>query len=493
MAPRRLHPISVVSDSLRSLPGALIGMVALFSWLSRTNPGLAVLVALLPVGLTLGGSAISWWRFTYQVRAREIVIEKGVFSRQRRVIPFDRVRDVSIEQPLIARIVGSAKVRIETGGAKADEGVLDMIELAEAQRLRDHVRGANLIDRPIVQDEAAPVEEAPEPVIFAMSVGRVLYSGLFNFSLIFVAIVFGALQYLEDLNIIDLDRLADTGRARNLLGMFTLRTAMIILVLLLLLGVVSGVIRTMLRDYGFRLTAGETGLRRRRGLITLSEVLIPARRTEAARIDSGWLSGWLGWHAIAFQTLGADAKEGGVQVAAPFARDEEVALILAQAGFPPVPRERMIRPPARALLRRSLPWILVAAAMIPAVQAWPMLGWGLPLPLLLALLGWVGWLRDGYLHDDRALFIRSGLLRRRLWILPHEKLQTMSTSRTPLQRLLGLAAVAPDTAGATPLGAPRIADIALPDAQPLAARLLADFYEARARVRAARPMSRMSR
>jgi putative membrane protein len=492
--PRRLHPISVVGNSLKSLPGAVIGMIGVFGALVQRDPMLAVLLALVPIVLALVAALVGWWRFTYEVRGREIVIDRGLFSRQRREIPFDRVRDVAIEQPLLARIVGTAKVRIETGGAAADEGLLDMIRLEEAQRLRDHVRRSNLLSGPAAAATPAEAAEEPEePVIFAMSVGRVLSSGLFNFSLIFVALAFGALQYLEDLGIMDFERIADAGRAQNLLGMFTLRTALLLLVLLVLLGVVSGIVRTMLRDYGFRLTASQAGLRRRRGLVTLSEVLIPARRTEAARVDTGWLSGWLGWHGLAFQTLGADAKEGGVQVAAPFAREEEIALILAQAGFPPLPRAPMVRPPARALLRRSLPWLLLAGAMVPVVQAWPYLAWGLPLPILFALLAAIGWLRDGHLYGERALFVRSGLFSRRLWVLPYEKLQTMTTRRSPLQRLLGLATIAPDTAGASPFGAPRVADVPAAEAEPLAARLLAAFYAARTTVRAAAPGRRPPR
>jgi hypothetical protein len=47
--------------------------------------------------------------------------------------------------------------------------------------------------------------------------------------------------------------------------MFTLRTGVLILSLLVLLGVVSGVLRTLARDFGFRLTVSAAGLRRRRG------------------------------------------------------------------------------------------------------------------------------------------------------------------------------------------------------------------------------------
>ena len=485
--PRRLHPISAVATSLKALPGAVIGMVGAFTVVAQRNPGLAVLIAVGMLATMLGGALISWWRFTYEVREREIVIQRGLLSRQRRVIPFDRVRDIAIERPLLARLAGTAKVRIETGGKKGDEGLLDMIELEAAHLLRDSIRRSNLLapQRGSAAVQAAAAQAAPdEPVIYAMATGRVLGSGLLNFSLIFVALAFGALQYLDDLNVIDVEGLVRSGEARGFAGAFNLRTALMILVLLVLLGVVSGVVRTFARDHGFQLTVGEAGLRRRRGLFTLSEVLIPARRTEAARVDTGWLSGWLGWQSLSFQTLGADPKEGGVQVAAPFARPEEVERILGQAGFPLPPRRALVRPPARALVRRCGPWLLLLVIVAGAGAIRPEAYWGLPVPLLMAGAGYLSWLRAGHLYADEALFVGSGLLGRRLWILPYEKLQTLSSSRTPLQRLLNLANVTPDTAGAARFGAPEVEDLPLPDARTLADRLLASFYAARAQVRA---------
>lgn len=481
--PRRLHPISMADKAIKSAPGVLIGMVGAFSVLAQRNPGLAILIALSMVAMTVLGAAIGWWRFTYEVRDREIVIARGLFSRQRRVIPFDRVRDVAIEQPLLARLAGTARVRIETGGAKADEGVLDMIEMAEARNLRERIRHSNVMGA-AVEVVAEAAGQPGETMIFAMSIGRVLGSGLLNFSLIFIALAFGALQYLDDLRIIDIERIAEAGGVRGVASLVTPRSALIVFVLLVALGVVSGVVRTVLRDFNFTLTSGPAGLRRRRGLITLSEVLIPSRRTEAARIDTGWLSGWLGWHALAFQTLGAAARDGGVQTAAPFARAEEMAFILEEAGFPPRPTGAMIRPPARALIRRCGPWLLFAVAAGVAGTFWSYAWWGVAAAALGAVAALLGWLRDGHRLGETALYVREGVVRRRLWIIPYEKMQTLSTRRGPLQRPLGLASVAPDTAGATPFGAPLIADLERQEAETLADRLLADFYTARARVRA---------
>lgn len=484
--PRRLHPISVVGTSLKSLPSALIGMIGAFTVLVQRRPALAVLIALAMLLVMVAGALISWWRFTYEVREREIVIQQGLLSRQRRVIPFDRVRDIAIERPLLARLVGTAKVRIETGGAKGDEGLLDMIELEDAQALRDSIRRSNLLapaDASPAPEGAGPEETRAEPIVFAMSPGRVLGSGMFNFSLIFIALAFGALQYLDDLGIVDVERYARSGEARGVAGMFNLRTGLVILGLLILLGVVSGVLRTLARDHGFRLTVGPAGLRRRRGLFTLSEILIPARRTEAARIEVGPLAGWLGWQSLAFQTLGADPKEGGVQVAAPFARPEEVDRILREAGFPLPPTAPLIRPPPRALVRRCGPWLLLAAVIGGLGAVWPQAWWGLAVPMVVVAAGYLTWLRAGYLLGEEALFVSGGLLTRRLWILPYEKLQTLSTSRSPLQRALKLASLGPDTAGAALIGAPEVEDLPQRDAEALAARLLARFYAARLGVR----------
>jgi putative membrane protein len=319
---------------------------------------------------------------------------------------------------------------------------------------------------PAAEPEAAQEAPAAEQVIFAMSMGRVLGSGLFNFSLIFVALAFGALQYLEDLGIIDVEQFARSDDARGFAGMFTLRTGLLLLTLLVLLGVISGVLRTIARDHGFRLTVGPAGLRRRRGLFTLSEVLIPARRTEAARIETGPLAGWLGWQGLAFQTLGADPKEGGVQVAAPFARPEEVALILREAGFPLPPPAPLIRPPARALVRRCGPWLVLAAVVAALGAVWPEAYWGLAVPLAMTAGGYVTWRRAGHLVGEEALFVSGGLLTRRLWIVPFEKLVA-------------------DTAGAALLSAPEVEDMPQRDAEALAARLLSLHYSARLRVRRA--------
>lgn len=478
-APRRLHPATLITRSLRIVPQMLGGGAAYAAVIAREGWGRVLLFAALAGTIGLAMALLAWWRFRYTVHAGEIVIESGVLHRQRRVIPFDRVQDIAIERPLLARLFGTAKVKIETGGSAADEGDLDMIALADAHALRDRIR------RGSGEVAAAPAEE---PVLFEMGLGRLLHSGLFNFSLIFLAAIFAVLQYLDQFNLIDMSEWFTPERASAATGALGIQASLLLVVLLLTLGMVAGVARTVAKDFGFRLTRTETGLRRRRGLFTLSEVVIPIRRTQVALIESGPVSRLLGWYRLSFQTLGADRKEGGVQVAAPFARMKELLPILAEAGFPaPQPRGDFTHIPRRALVRWAGPWLLVGAMTgAAALIVEPTAGLAAAALLLIGLWGALRWRRHAYALDERALFVTDGLLTRRQWTIPFARTQTIGLSRGPLQRRLRLATLLVDTAGASLMRRPEVHDLDALEAEAVADRLLSLFYRARAETTLAR-------
>jgi putative membrane protein len=77
------------------------------------------------------------------------------------------------------------------------------------------------------------------------------------------------------------------------------------------------------------------------------------------------------------------------------------------------------------------------------------------------------------------LYVKSGLLRRRLWLISVDKVQSITMLRSPLQRTLGLATLVIDTAGASSMRSASIVDLDTARASRLAAELLADFQEKR--------------
>lgn len=476
---RRLHPATLIVRWLKIVPQLATAGVAMA--VGARNRGYTSVLLFVAIAAAAGAlfAFLYWWRFRYTIGAGEIVIEKGLLHRQRRVIPFDRVQDIAVEQRLLARLFGTARVKIETGGAAKDEGNLDMIGLADAHALRDLVRHG-----PAAAEEAPP---PAEPVLFEMGLGRLLLSGLFGFSLIFLAVISGALQQLDQFGLINWSDWFTPRRADQAAHLVTLRVGLILVALVLALGTIAGVARTAARDFGFRLTRSEAGLRRTRGLFTLSEVVIPIRRTQVALIESGPIARLLGWYRLSFQTLGADRKEGGVQVAAPFARIGEILPILAVAGFPaPPPRESFHGVPRRALVRKAAPGLALAALATVAAFTVDLRAGILAAGLsALAVLGVLRWRKHAHALGESALFVAAGLLRRKLWIVPYEKTQTIRVSRGPVQRALRLSDLLVDTAGSGALRSPEMHDLDEGEAERMADRLYALFQDARIRIRSA--------
>ena len=470
IADRRLHPATTIVRLVKDLPSAALGIPAAFAFLSDAGWGNVLLVAVAVVTITLAVNWLLWRRFRYGIGAGGIVIESGLLNRTRRSIPFERIQDVDIERGPFHRLLGLAKVRIETGGSASDEGVLDSVGLGEADRLRAAIRAGRSEARHEV--EAVPAAD-PEPrTVFAMDVRRLLLSGLFNFSFLYLAALFAALQTFEPWLPFDI---YDPGRWLGLVGATTgsVGAVSFLLLVALLLGVVTGVVRTVARDFGFRLLAEPERFRRERGLLTRSEVVVAKPRIQLALRRTGPIRRRFGWHALLFQTLSAGKEGAGHQSVAPFAHDGEIAAVLAESGGFHAPD-----PAALTIVSSGYVWrklisnlLVPLVAIVAASLFWlPALGFFVLLPLF-AAKPFVERRFHRYALAGELLFVQRGVWRQTLWMVPVASAQAVSIRRSWLQRRLGIATLLIDTAGASQLNDPRIVDIRLDTAREIAAAL----------------------
>ena len=472
-ADRRLHPATIVLRFVKEGPSTVLALPAGLAFASRSGFSGALVLAAALAGLLLLFKWLAWRRFLYGVGPAEIVIESGILHRNRRSIPFDRVQDVDIERSFLARLFGLAKVRIETGAGGKDEGLLDSVSLAEAHRLRETVRAWRM------DGAAAAVAERGETAagrtLFSMDVPRLLLFGLFSFSLVYIAGLFALLQTFDRFLPFDI---YDPARWVGLVGDYlphrwTLGAIAAVLFVAALLGSAAGILRTLARDYGFLLSLEAGRFRRERGLFTRSEVVIARRRVQLAQVQTGPVRASFGWSGLSFQTLGAGTDASGLQSAAPFATRGEIEAVLAEA--PPL---RLPPPPELVLVSRRHILRSAAARLGPALVAILALSlWERPALLLVALLPLlaVAAALDRRFHRyalaGDLLFVARGVWRRRLWLVPLRNVQSLSLSRGFLQRRLGLATLAIDTAGASLINAPRIVDLRADVAEALAAEI----------------------
>ena len=452
--PERLHPFSLLSSLVTSVRG-MWGMFAAGGYFAIKGYWqlLLLMLAIFTI-LSVGAAVLRWRNFSFRVGAREIRIDSGLLNRTHRSIPFDRIQDVTIEQGPLARAFGLARVRFETGGGetKSDDGALAAVPLARAGEIRDLVRASRGLT---VAASPGETDATRDATVFAMDLKRVFLEGVFSFSLAVLGGLVGLTQTFGDTLGFDpfsrrfWEGLFGPGTP---IGDFVLahQTAAIAAgsATLILIGFGAGLLRVVPRDYGFRLERTLVGLRRRRGLLTLTDVVLPARRTQAAIIATGPVRDRFGWSELRLQSLAKEESGTGDHVVAPLANDGEVAAVLRSIDWelPENPQwEHVSRAYVAAYFAMLLPLVLIAAA---SLMVQPIIAFAGLTALAAALaIRFMAWRRYAYSLDGERLLVRSGWWRRRLKILPIGNVQSVDYRQSFVGRQFGVADILIGVAG----------------------------------------------
>ncbi len=518
----RLHPFTLAHRLIISLPALLVILLPVLrgadtnTWIMMT---IVVIYGISVVPLVL----LQYLRFRYAVTPEEIVIHSGVFTYKHRNIPVERIQNIEIEQSLLPRFLGLAKVKIETAGSRTTEGVIEFVDLERARAIRETVRAlqraksedasvdpedVGLLTSPerpseFVNEQHLPAEaprigeerrrigaeeklspahrprttSPPPHVLHTMPLGRVLLSGVFRFSLLYIAMIFTLTEYLG----LEPDEVA-RWLSGNRLEAFNelLRTSPILIVFTTIFVVgslawITGILTNLNRFYGFRIEYEDDKLHIKHGLLTVSEGTIPLKKIQAVIIRTNPMMRAFGWYRLELQTMGFDPNDRGYRVAAPFARLDEV-LAIARV-IRPFTLPEAFKPVSKLMIRRAFFRYTFGLMVITAVSTY-FWTWGpwllLATPLLYAFAD-QQYRNHGFDVRESHLFVRRGVFRRHTWVLPFERFQVFYLTQTLFQRRLGLQSLYVDTPGSAAMAHPVIVDLPEAEAQLRFEALYQDF------------------
>lgn len=92
---------------------------------------------------------IAWLASTDTLTTRRLISRRGVFSREGRDIPIDRVHSVSYRRSLLDRMLGSGTLVVQTAGDESD------VELHDVARIEKRM----LQMQELILDEQIPAED----------------------------------------------------------------------------------------------------------------------------------------------------------------------------------------------------------------------------------------------------------------------------------------------------------------------------------------------
>lgn len=458
--PQRTAPLSVVVGGLSAVRNAIFPSIAAAFGSGIGGYGLFIGlgIGLFIIAIGAAMSYLRWTKLTYTTGDADIRVESGILSRAARSVPYERIQDVSLEQPLLPRLFGLASVKFETGAGGADDLALAYLKIADGEALRQRVRerrDARVIAEKPTESRAVEPEEAE--TLFVMRPSRLFTFGMFEFSLAAFAVVFGLLQYFDsffefDFWEVDMWRALAEEQGGWLLELGSdvqAFAAIAGIIGVVLIGSLTGLFRTFNREWDYRLERNSRGFRRRRGLLTKTDVVMPIHRVQGIKIGTRWFRYRFGWHNLKFVSLAQDAGAAS-HVVAPFAKLDEIASIVKVAGFH-MPREdadwhRAMRAyRTDGMIGDALFFIVPAIPAGIATSLYAPQWTGLTLSSLFALaaifaaLSGFAWRFKRHAIDHDQIMVSDGLLSPKSQFASCVKLHSAQISQGPVARWRGYA------------------------------------------------------
>lgn len=468
--PQRLHPLTLLLRVGASLPALLVILFPLLRSPNSSEHVVSLVLTILYGVFALPAILLQYWRFSYRITPKQIVIQRGVLNRKHRSIPIERVQNIQIERNLVARLFGIAKVKVETAGSSSTEGSLEYVALDEAHKIRQVVRSfQHRSDEGEVESEDR--EEPDTETLFAMPLRRVLLSGAFRFSLLYLAVIFSVLELFDPEALVERFVFAQDRMewiAKAVLSHPALAILATVLVAVFL-GWISGIVVHLARYYGFQLWLEGDKLRKRHGLFTVTEGTIPLKKVQTLILRTNPFMRVFGWYELKVQTIGINVDEQGHRVIAPFGQADRILELANRVRDFEIP-DTFGRVSRLTIRRRFFRYTAVLTVFLsPWIYFWPAewvhLGdvalpwWGFG--LVPFILGWalLQYHNHEYATQDDGFYIRRGVLSHYLWIIPIEKFHVFTAAASIFQRRLGLKTLYVDTAGAATFAYPEVIDV----------------------------------
>ncbi|MET9885996.1 PH domain-containing protein [Streptomyces sp. NPDC006430] len=368
---------------------ATVGVIAqqgenLAQWIADVSTGLRVLASLALVLVFAVYGFLSWWFTHFAVTDTELRIRSGLVFRRTAHIRLDRIQAVDVTRPLLARLAGVAKLRLDVIGTE-DKDELAFLGEEEAVALR-----AELLARAagFAPAQAVALGEAPQRELLRVGPRDLVVS---------LALTLSAWAALPV-------ALA----APVVVWWFSDNPWAVLGVLLPALGGAwAGTAGRFLAEYDWRVAESPDGLRLDHGLLDRAHETVPPGRVQTVRIVEPLLWRRRNWVRVELAVAGS--------------KNEVLVPVASRAA-------------AQAVVARVLPGVdLAALAFGPSPKAGS--PWVVPV-----------WWKGYALAVSADVFAaRKGLLCRRTEIVPHAKVQSVRLTQGPWERARGLADVHVDT------------------------------------------------
>lgn len=432
--------INVVKALVRGLWPLLV--LVLFKSGNYERSHIILGLAVLGVGIVLAAIAF-FWRFYFYVDGAQLHVEKGILRRSKVDIPFDRIQSVELQQPLLHRLAGVCKVKIDTAGSSGEEFSFNALSTAKAAALQEYIQRHRHQDQKV----ASPMRGLSNEIV-RLDLGQLLRIGISQNHIRTAGLILffgsGLLDQLEDvLGEQALEKIKGVGSSFAEDKWFL---AALILGALLLLSFVGTLLRTILRYYDFVLLRRGGEYVVSGGLLNRYEHVIPDRKVQYVQWTSNPIKKMFKMVRLRFYQASSNVLSAAKAITVPGCSYDQLDLIRKEHFGERVQSTLLSLKVQRSLFWRR--WLLLG--IIPFLLFLGVFLYNAAFVYFFLAAVWLGlsyWYQEQYQRSweaelfDQTLWTSSGVIERTTHLVKQFKIQGVRLATSPYLRRKGLATV----------------------------------------------------
>ena len=400
--------------------------------------------------------AFAYYRnFKYRITDdNEILLNKGVFKKERLTLKFARVQNVNIAEPFYFQPVNLVNCIFDAAGSSAQEAVIPGVKLSYAEQVREQVMA---FKAQLQQEDLQPIEQSEatdKQQSLTISNGEIAKFGLMsNMAILalaalapFMNVIF---EYLEKTIINRLEAILNEQAA--FVGSAAAIAVLIMVITIVLCAILLSVVMALVRFFNFQLYFQDDKFKRVAGLFERQQLSISVSKIQSVQIKQNIIARLLNRFTLICPQVSSGGMAAGVAahkskqtLVMPVLTKEQIQVVCRWLfpWFVDLTALNFIKP-ERALLYKNtllyvmLPTILSALILNSLFDAATML-WSVAVGLTLMLGVFLSYQKTGmamYLHDGRFFAVfKTGMLGVQYRVFEIYKAQSVTTTSTYLMR-----------------------------------------------------------
>ncbi|MFT4808890.1 MAG: putative membrane protein [Paraglaciecola sp.] len=415
---------------------------------------------------------VSFKVYRYRLTDNSIEIRSGIFSKKHLNLPFSRVQNVKIEQPIYYRFSSHACLQLDTAGSAKNEAKLVAIKLDFAEQLKTRIQGQAQTDTTDVNqcdltgnttdklNATVSSQSKQEIVLNQRQLSDLVIHGITSNRIwIFLAgmapfydnIFESISEWLTTLGVDFTELFSLQTHSLLEVGLYALSLTMLVMLVLVSFSVIGAIVSF----YGYTLSKLDDKYIRRSGLFTKHEVSMGLSRLQMIVQKQDWLDVILKRINLKFEQSNSFGKNHSSsatssKIIVPSIKPDECQALIDDAyphndlnnlvcnnGFAPISKRFIIRNIVYLLMPI---WLLTTyntvindKLMISALVS--------ALFIALCALVVLRWKRWGIARDGHFVYIRKGLIGVDYYCFPTYKLQQTQFKQNLLMKKRQLASV----------------------------------------------------